>query len=251
MEKEKFNAITNEKLIELFGNGAIIDAQYQPDYEADLKKEVWRHSVNLRFDETKIPVILEIQAKALEELNGDGGLKDQLAKLSAEYESNGKKKETRVEIARMKNKITTKESFILSCDETISQINNGIMTTLNKIDSLLQRVAYSRDYKFDIAALLETKKNMLNPQEVKKEDEEVVDEKEVYDGPMGNYKITGKAVFTDETGEPKGELEIGSIQHLPEIIGDDFVKQGVAEKITEVMPEPENLPEEDKADLQG
>lgn len=250
MEKEKFNAITNDKLIELFGNGAIIDAQYQPDYEADLKKEVWRHSVNLRFDETKIPVILEIQAKALEELNGDGGLKDQLEKLNSDYESNGKKKETRVEIARMKNKITTKESFILSCDETISQINNGIMTTLNKIDSLLQRVAYSRDYKFDIAALLETKNNMLNPKEVKKE-EEVVDEKDVYDGPMAKYKITGKAEYTDEQGNVEGELEIGSIQELPTPVGDVFVEKGVAEKVTEEMPEPENLPEEDVADLQG
>lgn len=50
-----------------------------------------------------------------------------------------------------------------------------------------------------------------------------------FDGEMGYYKITGEAFFTDENQENKQTLEIGSIQHLPVIIGDGFVKDGVAE----------------------
>ncbi len=54
-----------------------------------------------------------------------------------------------------------------------------------------------------------------------------------YNGPMGKYKISGKAEYTDETGEKKGELEIGSTVELPSIVGEQFVKDGVAEEVKE------------------
>ena len=64
--------------------------------------------------------------------------------------------------------------------------------------------------------------------------EKVEDPKpEEYNGPMGKYKITGVASFTDEKGEKQGELEVGSIQNLPKEIGDQFVTDGVAVEVTE------------------
>lgn len=56
----------------------------------------------------------------------------------------------------------------------------------------------------------------------------------VYDGPMGTYKITGKADYCDEFGTKQGELEIGSEVNLPKPVGDQFVKDGVAEDISAV-----------------
>jgi hypothetical protein len=56
-----------------------------------------------------------------------------------------------------------------------------------------------------------------------------------YDGPMGKYKITGDAFYTDEDGTQTGEkLEIGSVQDLPKPIGDTFVEKGVAEEVSDV-----------------
>lgn len=57
---------------------------------------------------------------------------------------------------------------------------------------------------------------------------------DVYDGPMGQYKITGEAYYTDEEGVRQGTLEIGSIQVLPTPVGEVFVKDGVAEEIKNV-----------------
>lgn len=58
-----------------------------------------------------------------------------------------------------------------------------------------------------------------------------------YEGPMGYFKITGVAPYTDEKGEKQGELEIGSIQHLPLPVGEMFVADGVAEAVDEPVSE--------------
>ena len=71
------------------------------------------------------------------------------------------------------------------------------------------------------------------PDEIEIPKEEVVNVNlEEYKGEMGNYKITGVAEYTDETGVKTGELEIGSIQNLPKEIGQIFVEKGVAEEVT-------------------
>lgn len=57
---------------------------------------------------------------------------------------------------------------------------------------------------------------------------------EMYEGPMATYKITGKCSYGDENGVKQGELEIGSIQSLPTIVGDLFVADGLAEIVSEV-----------------
>lgn len=49
---------------------------------------------------------------------------------------------------------------------------------------------------------------------------------EEYDGPMGVYKITGEAAYTDEHGVHSGFLPVGSECELPTEVGDDFVAKG-------------------------
>jgi hypothetical protein len=74
---------------------------------------------------------------------------------------------------------------------------------------------------------------------------------EVYEGPVSHYKITGPCDYCDETGEKVGELEIGSVQALPDVIGDVFVEQGLAEKVdapAEEVEVPAEAPLEEVSD---
>lgn len=77
--------------------------------------------------------------------------------------------------------------------------------------------------------------------------EAVDDGLKVYDGPMGNYRITGFAEYTDEKGENKVELEIGSIQNLPKMIGYGLVLDGVAEEVLENTGATTNAPADDSS----
>lgn len=62
---------------------------------------------------------------------------------------------------------------------------------------------------------------------------EEVGQSEEYTGPLAKYKITGEAIYVDEHGTRAGLLEIDSIQVLPVKIGEQFVKDGVAEEVVE------------------
>lgn len=55
----------------------------------------------------------------------------------------------------------------------------------------------------------------------------------VADVEVAKYTITGKAEYTDEKGNVQGELEIGSVQELPVVIGEKFITEGVAELFDE------------------
>ena len=75
---------------------------------------------------------------------------------------------------------------------------------------------------------------------------------EEYDGPMGKYEITGVAEYTDEKGDVMGELEIGSIQELPVVIGNTFVEKGVAKVYDEhAVPTPTPSVSEPKKFYEG
>ncbi len=52
-----------------------------------------------------------------------------------------------------------------------------------------------------------------------------------YDGPMGNYTVTGLVDFSDEQGNIRGQLPVGSVQHVPTAVGDKWVEAGQAEKV--------------------
>ncbi len=106
---------------------------------------------------------------------------------------------------------------------------------------VLKAFEYKREdgqqFSFEEGAVI-LAKEILEPSEVPifVEDgrlELVVEKPEPYTGPMGKYKIIGEAPYTDEDGEPAGFLEIGSIQELPVAVGDQFVEDGLAEKIVE------------------
>lgn len=56
-------------------------------------------------------------------------------------------------------------------------------------------------------------------------------EVEVYDGPMGKYRITGEVENLDEEGNVVGFLEVDSVQEVPTEIGDKWVGAGTAEKV--------------------
>lgn len=53
-------------------------------------------------------------------------------------------------------------------------------------------------------------------------------EGEEYDGPMGHYKILKEVEYQDEEGNVVGKLEVGSIQHLPTVLGASLVTVGDA-----------------------
>jgi hypothetical protein len=56
---------------------------------------------------------------------------------------------------------------------------------------------------------------------------------QVYTGEMGKYKMLKEEPFYDENGNEQGRVAIGSIQSLPTVLGDNFVKEGSAVKVDE------------------
>lgn len=74
------------------------------------------------------------------------------------------------------------------------------------------------------------------PDEPETDDNATPDDGEVVDVKIGNYRIIGEAPYTDENGDKKGTLEIGTIYELPIAVGDAFVADGIAE----IVPTDEN-----------
>ena len=48
---------------------------------------------------------------------------------------------------------------------------------------------------------------------------------------LGKYRVLGEINFTNEVGEPQGVLEIGSIQEVPAVVGEQWVVDGTAERV--------------------
>jgi len=81
----------------------------------------------------------------------------------------------------------------------------------------------------------------LDTEEKKKEEvsgtglveDEQEDDLELYEGESKDYKIIGEVYACDEEGELlEKPLEIGSIQeNIPVIIGEEWVKEGLAEEV--------------------
>lgn len=63
------------------------------------------------------------------------------------------------------------------------------------------------------------------------EEQIITPEPELFTGEMGNFKILNPVDYTDENGVHFGSLEVGSIQHMPLILGDALVEKGDAEKV--------------------
>lgn len=57
---------------------------------------------------------------------------------------------------------------------------------------------------------------------------------DVYDGPIGKYKVVGEIFpLNDDGSQQEKALELGSIHELPVNIGDDFIGKGLMEEVVE------------------
>ena len=68
---------------------------------------------------------------------------------------------------------------------------------------------------------------------------------------IGKYKVLGEIIPTDQDGNPQVALEIGSIQEVPTIVGEQWVVDGIAERVEEVasvIEEEETLAENDEVE---
>ena len=65
------------------------------------------------------------------------------------------------------------------------------------------------------------------------EEAETLEEVEELDSPLAKYKVIGVIPILDEEGNENGFLEEGSIQEVPELLGDSWVEEGIAEKVLE------------------
>lgn len=71
---------------------------------------------------------------------------------------------------------------------------------------------------------------------------------EEYTGELAKFKVIGEIVpVNHETGEPEAALEIGSVHEVPVALGNDWVTNGLAEKVEEVAPV---IPTDDSAPLE-
>lgn len=67
--------------------------------------------------------------------------------------------------------------------------------------------------------------------EIAQEVEEAIVEE--LDSPIAKYKVIGVIPILDQEGNKNGFLEEGSIQEVPELLGDSWVEEGLAEKFVE------------------
>jgi enoyl-[acyl-carrier-protein] reductase (NADH) len=115
---------------------------YLKNFTNELNEQVWRKAVNLEFDLNKIPDVKKLQDDKQTELDG---LRAELDAIPPRDTS----KSTRMHKKELENNITKAEEFIVSCDETISLINESVRKDKEKIKSLLHRVEFAKDFKYD------------------------------------------------------------------------------------------------------
>lgn len=74
-----------------------------------------------------------------------------------------------------------------------------------------------------------------NPAQIRARIEKAIEtqtETKEYDGPMGEYKVTGEIEACDQDGKPTGvKLEVGSVQKVPTALGEAWVSAGTAEVV--------------------
>ncbi len=108
----------------------------------ELNEQIWRKSVNIEFDTTKIPDVQKLQSDKFKELD------DLKAELTG-IDSKDTTKVTRSKRKDLESKISKAQEFIVSCDETISMINESIRKDKEKIKGLKQRVEFAKTYVYD------------------------------------------------------------------------------------------------------
>lgn len=115
---------------------------YLKNFINELNEQIWRKAVNLEFDLTKIPDIKKLQE---EKQNNLDELRNELKAIPPRDTS----KVTRLRKKELETNIAKAESFIVSCDETISLIDDGVRKDREKIKALLQRIEFAKNFRYE------------------------------------------------------------------------------------------------------
>lgn len=115
---------------------------YKEKFIDEMNEQIWRKQVNIAFDKTKIPDVQKLQADKFKELDE---LKSELAGIDPKDTT----KATRTKRKGLEIKITKAEEFVVSCDETITLINESIRKDDEKINGLQQRVEFAKTFVYE------------------------------------------------------------------------------------------------------
>lgn len=115
---------------------------YLKNFINELNEQIWRKAVNLEFDLNKIPDIKKLQEERQIKLDD---LRRELEAIPPRDTS----KQTRIHRKELEAEITKAESFIVSCDETISLITESADKDREKIKSLLQRIEFAKGFRYE------------------------------------------------------------------------------------------------------
>lgn len=103
--------------------------------------------------------------------------------------------------------------------DRVVELDNGLIE-IGFTDNTFERV-HSNDFADFAASLVGAEADMIPLADLTKE--ETV---------LGFYKTLEPISYTDEKGNELGKTEVGSIQEVPVALGDMWVAEGWAEKVT-------------------
>lgn len=115
---------------------------YREKFTDEINEQIWRKRMNLEYDKTKIPSVQKLQADKIKEL-------DELKAELAAIDPNDTTKATRIKKKDIESKIAKAEEFVVSCDETISLINESVTKDKEKIKNLKERVDFAKNFVYD------------------------------------------------------------------------------------------------------
>lgn len=115
--------------------------QYRQKFIEELNEQLWRKAVNIAYDQSKIPDISKLQEEKFTEL-------DDLKKEFDSIDAFDNTKATRIRSKELNAKIEKAQEFIVSCDETISLINENSRKDKEKIKNIKERVEFAKNFKY-------------------------------------------------------------------------------------------------------
>ncbi len=114
---------------------------YKKKFIDELEEQIWRKRVNSEFDKTKVPAVEKLRDDKFDEL-------DHLRAELGGVDPSDTTKVTRMKRKELEGKIAKAEEFIVSCDETISLINESIKKDEEKINGLKDRVEFAKSFTY-------------------------------------------------------------------------------------------------------
>lgn len=115
--------------------------QYRQKFIEELNEQLWRKAVNIAYDQSKIPDIAKLQEEKFTEI-------DDLKREFDSIDAFDNTKATRIKSKELNAKIEKAQEFIVSCDETISLINENSRKDKEKIKNIKERVEFAKNFKY-------------------------------------------------------------------------------------------------------